>query len=202
MRQAFESQTSATLLGKLRHVPTDPAAWNEFVERYGRKIFAWCRSWHLQEADAQDVTQSVLLKLAEKLRSFEYDPTLSFHGWLKTLAHHAWRDFVEAERRQSTHLGGEDVMEMLGSLRARDDLAERLAEEYDRERLEAAMFRVQLRVSEHTWQAFRELAIEGRTGAEVAVTLGISVSAAFMAKSRVQAMIRREIERVEKGNAR
>jgi DNA-directed RNA polymerase specialized sigma24 family protein len=37
--------------------PDDPATWSEFVEWYGRKIYAWCRAWELQEADGQDVTQ-------------------------------------------------------------------------------------------------------------------------------------------------
>ena len=46
--------------------------------RYGRKIYAWCRRWNLQEADTEDVTQMVLLKLAEKMRSFDYDTNKSF----------------------------------------------------------------------------------------------------------------------------
>ena len=37
-------------------------------------LVAWGRHWGLQEADAQDVAQMVLLRLAVKLRQFVYDP--------------------------------------------------------------------------------------------------------------------------------
>jgi len=75
------------LLNRLRHAPADPAAWEEFVRRYGPRIHAWCRGWGLQDADAQDVTQDVLLEIARKVRDFHFDPTRSFRAWLKTLAH-------------------------------------------------------------------------------------------------------------------
>ena len=42
------------------------------------------------------VTQIVLLKLATKLRDFAYDPSRSFRAWLKTVAQHAWLDFLNA----------------------------------------------------------------------------------------------------------
>jgi len=54
--------------------PDQPGRLDAFVEHYGSKIYEWCRRWNLQEADAQDVTQNVLLKLAEKMRDFEYEP--------------------------------------------------------------------------------------------------------------------------------
>lgn len=189
------SRTSASLLDRLRRDPGDRESWNEFVERYGRKIYAWCRKWKLQEEDARDVTQDVLLKLSDKMRSFVYDPASSFHGWLKTLTRHAWCDFLDGRRPSVTATGDRDVLELLGSLASRDDLAERLREEEDRERLEAAMSRAQLRVSPQSWEAFRLLALEGRPGAEVAGTLGMNVAAVLMARSRVQARIKAEITR-------
>jgi RNA polymerase sigma-70 factor (ECF subfamily) len=89
MADAQASATRATLLARLRRDPTDQAAWGEFVEHYGRHIYRWCRQWQLQDADAEDVTQDILLKLAQKLRDFEYDASRRFRGWLKTVAHHA-----------------------------------------------------------------------------------------------------------------
>src|SRR4051812_49928620 len=66
--------TSATLLGRLRARRSDPAAWAEFVARYEPLITAWGRRWGLQEADAHDVTQTVLLRLAERIGGVEDDP--------------------------------------------------------------------------------------------------------------------------------
>src|SRR5215469_15022702 len=134
-----ESGTRITLLGRLRRDPTNQAAWAEFVDHYGAKIYAWCRKWNLQEADAQDVTQNVLLKLAQKLREFTYDPSRSFRAWLKTLTHHAWSDYVEARRRPGQGSGDSQTVVMLDSVEAREDLLRRLEEEFDRELLEEAM---------------------------------------------------------------
>src|SRR5579884_3714597 len=99
MARTTGSQTSPTLLGRLRQQPADQAAWQEFVRRYSGKIYAWCRQHELQEADAEDVTQMVLTRLAERMRTFTYDPAKSFRGWLRTLTRHAWSDFVQARQR-------------------------------------------------------------------------------------------------------
>ncbi len=74
MDRQNDSATRVTLLGRLRRDPTNQTVWTEFVEHYGPKMFNWCRKRGLQEADAQDVTQNVLLKLADKVRTFQYDP--------------------------------------------------------------------------------------------------------------------------------
>ena len=129
--------TSPTLLGRLSRLPTDQAAWCEFSERYGRKIYGWCRHWQLQQADAEEVTQEVLLKLARKMATFTYDPAQSFRAWLKTVAHHAWRDFLDGRRRPGAGSGDTQVLEMLHSVAARDNLVEQLDEEFARELLKA-----------------------------------------------------------------
>src|SRR5262249_4153674 len=89
-----DSGTRVTLLGRLRPDPGDQRAWAEFVEHYGRRVYGWCRRWGLQEADAQDVTQNVLLRLAGKMKEFSYDPARSFRAWLKTVTQHSWSDYV------------------------------------------------------------------------------------------------------------
>ena len=57
----------------------------------GQKIYGWSRAWHLQEADARDVVQMVLAKLAVQLRRFAHDPPQSFRGWLRTVVRNAYR---------------------------------------------------------------------------------------------------------------
>src|SRR5215470_6895903 len=122
MRPGQDSGTRVSLLGRLRRDPTSQEAWEEFVEHYGRKVYLWCLKWNLQEADAQDVTQNVLLKLAGKMRDFEYDASRSFRAWLKTLTHHAWSDFVEGRQRPGLGSGDSRVGALLYSLEAREDL--------------------------------------------------------------------------------
>src|SRR5258708_4330906 len=122
--------TRITLLTRLRTDPSDPAGWDEFVERYGRHIFRWCQQWKLQPADAEDLTQNILMKIFRTLPVFAYDPSRSFRGWLKTVAYRAWWD--HKNRRQSqTGAGGEQGADAILSLEARDDLAQKLAEAFD-----------------------------------------------------------------------
>jgi RNA polymerase sigma-70 factor (ECF subfamily) len=185
------------LLGRLASVPADQAAWGAFAERYARKIYGWCRHWQLQEADAEDVTQQVLLKLAQKMRSFSYDPSRSFRAWLKTVAHHAWQDWLDSRRRPGAGSGDSRVGELLETVQARDQLVEQLDEEFAREVLDEAMARVRLRVQSHTWEAFRLLAVEGLSGAAAAERLGMKVATAFVARSKVQKMLQEEVRRLE-----
>jgi RNA polymerase sigma-70 factor (ECF subfamily) len=191
------ASTSPTLLGRLRRVPADQAAWAEFADRYGRKIYDWCRQWRLQEADAQDVTQEVLLKLARKMQTFAYDPSQSFRAWLKTVTHHAWRDFLDGRARPGGGSGDSTVLEVLQTIPARDQLIEQLDIEFARELLDEAMARVRLRVQPHTWEAFWLLAIERLSGAEAAERLGMKVATTFVARSKVQKMVQEEVRRLE-----
>src|SRR5215813_12093591 len=122
MADATLPTTSVHLLTHLRQVPSDQAGWDEFVERYGRHIYRWCRQWKLQDADAEDVTQDILAKLAQKLRAFAYDPSRSLRGWLKTVAHHAWRDFADGRRPAHAAAGDSAAWEVLQTLEARGGL--------------------------------------------------------------------------------
>lgn len=191
----MDTQTSVTLLGRLRQVPPDQAAWAQFAERYGRRIYGWCRQWNLQEADAEDVTQRVLLKLAEKMRTFDYDPTKSFRAWLKTVTRHTWLDFCSL--RQASPAGGSQTLELLHTVEAREDLLQRLDEEFDRELFDEAMARVRTRVLPRTWEAFERTALRDESGAGVAKALGMKVAAVFVARSKVQKMLREEMVKLD-----
>ena len=197
MDSSPSSLTSTSLLARLRQDGTDQAAWREFVRRYGEPIYRWCRQWHLQEADAQDITQTVLVKLSQKLCTFTYDPARSFRAYLKTLARYAWCDFLEAGKRPGAGSGGSDVLKRLEAVEAGDDLVQRLGEQFDQEVLEEAQARVRGRVEPHTWEAFRLTALEGMPGADAAAQLGMNVAAVFKAKSKVQQMLHEEVARLD-----
>jgi RNA polymerase sigma-70 factor (ECF subfamily) len=185
-----------TLLARLRETPTDQSAWAEFVGRYGPQIYAWCRQWRLQEADAEDVTQNVLLDLARQMRTFVYQPSGSFRAWLRALAYRAWCDLMD-RRKGPAGTGDTGVQELLHLAEARENFLDQLERECDRELLEAAARRVQQRVEPTSWEAFRLMTEEGLSGAAAAERLGLLAAAAFKAKSRVQKMLREELQALE-----
>jgi RNA polymerase sigma factor (sigma-70 family) len=197
MPQEHSSRTSVTLLGRLRRDPKDPAAWNDFVGRYRPQILQWCRRWRLQESDAQDVTQVVLLKLNGLMETFIYDPSKSFRGWLKTLTHHAWRDLVDERRRDGLGSGDSSMREFFESIEAGDDLVQHLEHEFRRELMDRAMVLVRPRVAPRTWDAFRLTALEGCSGAAAAARLDMKVAHVYVAKSEIKLMIQDEIRKLE-----
>lgn len=201
MGEAASMKTSPTLLVRLRNDPLDQDAWEQFVGRYGRTIYRWCRTWGLQEADAEDVTQNVLTELARQMRTFAYRPEGSFRAWLKTVSHRAWCDFLDSRQRALRGSGDSAVLSMLRSVESRRDLLEHLDNEYDRELLEQALARVRQRVQPHTWDAFRMTALEDMSAADVARQLGMKPGAIYVARSKVQRMIQEEMAELDKDHA-
>ncbi len=189
--------TRVTLLHRLSRDPADQLSWSEFVRVYGPAIRTWLVHWGLQEADAQDVAQNVLLRLTSKLPQFQYDPARSFRGWLKTLTHHAWHDFVTEAGYRHRGSGDSGAFEQLQSVAARDDLAARVEATFDKELLEVALVRARERVAETTWEAFRLAALDGVAPQEVADRLKVRVSQVYLAKHRVQKLVQEEIKAIE-----
>src|SRR3954454_11812966 len=139
MAWTFEqAETRLSLLVRLtRSGPGDERAWREFVDCYAPAIYRWCVRRGLQDTDAQDVTQQVLLQLATKLPAFTYDPSRSFRAWLRTLTHHAWADFLS--ERDGVATGRPTEWAALTTAEGREDLLRRIEDDFDLELLEQAM---------------------------------------------------------------
>jgi RNA polymerase sigma-70 factor (ECF subfamily) len=190
--------TRITLFERLRCRPGDTEAWQEFERYYGPMILNWCRRWGVQQADAEDITQLVLLKLSQKMADFKYDPKRSFRAWLKTITHHAWYDFKKTHRNAELGCGGSVFRQLLESVEAENDLLKEIDQEYTRQLLDEAMARVQMRVAPSTWEAFRLTALDGLSGAAAGQRLGISASRVFMSRHHVQKHLKQEMERLDR----
>jgi RNA polymerase sigma factor (sigma-70 family) len=197
MSAGTTGQTRVSLLLRLKNQPQDQTAWQEFARRYEPRLQSWCKHWRLQEADVQDVTQTVLLQLLTKLQSFEYDPEGSFRAWLKTLAHHAWQDLIVRRQQLQTNVAETQTYDVLATLAARDDFQDRMREAFDLEVMELAMERVQARVAPNTWEAFRLTALDDRPVTDVAAQLHMPLFSVYKAKSNVQKMLQEEVQRLE-----
>jgi hypothetical protein len=86
---------------------------------------------------------------------------------------------------------------MLANQVAREELTSLLEAECQRELLDEAMARVQLRVHLEHWRIFSALALEKRAGKDVAAEYGVPLATAYSIRSRVQAQIREEMQRLE-----
>ncbi|MGL6096609.1 MAG: RNA polymerase sigma factor [Fimbriiglobus sp.] len=200
MSERSDDSTRVSLLARLRTDPNDQAAWAAFVDRYGPQIYAWCRHHRLQEADAQDVSQNVLVKLARALPNFVYDPGRSFRGWLRTLTRNAWTDFIGEQQRGVRGAADSVVLDLLQTVQARDDLVDRLQSAFDQELLERAMDAVRGRVEPRTWEAFRLTAVQGLSAADAAAQLDMRVGTVYQARSSVQKALREAMTELNPGD--
>ncbi len=183
-------RTSPTLLKAVQD-PQNYEAWEKFIARYGPMIRGWCRLWFPREAD--DRACDVFAELVFRMISFEYDPSKGrFRGWLKTVTHN-----LMAKLKKDVFPQAREEDNPLDSLEAREDLAARLAAEYDLEHLEIAKERVRGRVQPHTWSAYVATAEERRKPAEVARELGMKVGTVFQAKHSIIVLLRQEIEKLQ-----
>lgn len=75
-------QTDAQLVARCR--TGDPDAWNEFVERFSRYVYAICgRGFRLAQHDAEDVFQEVFARAFERLSELRSDDAV--RPWLAQL---------------------------------------------------------------------------------------------------------------------
>jgi RNA polymerase sigma factor (sigma-70 family) len=157
-------------------------------------VYRFARRRGLQDADAADLTQEVLRSVSSSVGAF--DPQLgAFRGWLFTVAHRRLYDFVLRSQRQEVG-GGQATMQLLAELPARDE-EDSWNQEFERQLFTLAAELIRPTFSETTWQAFQLTAVEGQSGQEVAQTLGISVAAVYLAKSRVMVKLKAEVARLK-----
>lgn len=197
-----DSTTRWSLLVRVRNL-ADSGSWREFVECYGPRIFGWCRQQGLQEADAADATQLVLVKLIDQMRGFDYDPQRGkFRGWLRTVTRHVATDVLRQCRDRTSGAAGRAEREPADQSPGPEETLFLAVEQGWREEvLRLAEGNVRLRVQPQTWQAW-ELTCKGqREAADVAGELGIGVADVYVARSRVTRMLRNEVRLIDPPDA-
>jgi RNA polymerase sigma-70 factor (ECF subfamily) len=194
------SATRPSLLLRIRK-PDDAEAWETFVRVYGPLIYRHCRGRGLQDADAAEVTQEVLLQVSRSIRRFDYRPDYGrFRDWLGTLTRQRINRFlkrkagrIEAQADSLDAAGIEDI--------AAPEHDTQWTEEFQAHILKTALVRVRPHFEEHTWQAFQGVWLEGQSATDVAAALGQKLEWVYMAKSRVLKRLREEVQVLAEDNA-
>ena len=190
--------TRPSLLVRLSNA-ADTEAWSQFVRLYVPLVHGLARRRGLQEADADDLTQEVFQKVSVAVGKLHYDARRgSFRSWLFTVSCRCLHDFLQRRARQCRGTGSSGVQALLeeepAPPSAEEDAWDR---EYQQRVFEWAAREVRPHIKPTTWEAFWQLAVEGRSGEEVAQALGMSVGAVYVAKSRVLARLHNKILELE-----
>jgi RNA polymerase sigma factor (sigma-70 family) len=190
--------TRASLLIRLRDAG-DTGAWQEFVALYAPIIYGFARKRGLQDADAADLMQDVLRSISTAVHRLDYNTTRgTFRGWLFTVTRNKIFNFLESRGRRTVGTGDSSLHRRLDQHADKNgDLAADWEADYQRTMAAHAMDRVKIEFQPATWNAFTLTALDGLTPSETAQRVGLSVGAVYVAKSRVIARLRQEIERLQ-----
>jgi RNA polymerase sigma-70 factor (ECF subfamily) len=173
----------------------------EFVEIYEPLITRLARRHGLQEADADDLTQDVLRTVARAIENWDPDPERgSFRAWLFRITRNLIINLMAARRRRTASYGtgDTDIVALLEAQPApQGDDSALFDTEYRRRVFAMAAERIRGSFHETTWQAFWRTGVEGQDVSTVAASLGMTSGAVYVARSRVMARLRLEIEQID-----
>jgi RNA polymerase sigma factor (sigma-70 family) len=188
--------TRHSLIIRLRD-PADTVAWREFVELYEPLVYKLACRKGLQDADARDLCQEVLLAVARAVHRWDPEPSRgSFRGWLFRITRNLLVNFLTRESNPRGS-GSTSVQELLEAQPSHDPSATALFEaEYRQQVFRWAAEDIRSEFAPGTWQAFWLTAVEGRPPKEVASELGLSVGAVYIARSRILARLRQRVEQL------
>jgi RNA polymerase sigma-70 factor (ECF subfamily) len=189
------NETSLSLLHRLRHAP-ESESWNRLVDLYTPLIRAWLRKYDVQDSDADDLVQEVLLAVSKDLAKFEHrGQPGAFRGWLKAILVNRLRKFWRSRDRRPQARGDSDMDTRLAQL---DDPSSEMSliwnREHDQYVLRQLLALAEPHFAPNTWTAFCRVALDGAKPDVVAEEMGISRNAVVIAKCRVLSRLRQESE--------
>jgi RNA polymerase sigma-70 factor (ECF subfamily) len=178
----------------LRAQAGEANAWKDLTDLYRPLILGWLNRQGVPAVDLEDLSQDVLLSVVKHLPTFEHSGQRgAFRSWLRTIVCSRTTDYWRAAGGAGAQAdGGSGATAALQQIAdPESDLNRQWDEEHDRYVLGCLLDLVDEEFEPVTLLAFRRLALDDASGAQVAEELGLSVSAAYAAKSRVLQRIRR-----------
>ncbi len=180
--------THSSLLIRLR-TREDSQAWSRFVKLYTPLVRHWISLLGVESNQINDLVQEVFVVLLGRVSWIAENPPDSFRGWLRTVTLNKCRDhfrrmkrLVEPQLLERIEVAERDPNEILTEQEYREFIAQ------------SALHLMRDAFSETTWRACWEHVARGKSAREVAVELGITENAVYLARGRVLKRLRSELE--------
>ena len=186
--------TSKSLLCKLKE-RYDESAWEEFAATYRGYIYRIIVNLDIDKHDAEDLLQTVMLKLWQRLPDLDYNPEKGrFRYFIVRITKNYVYKFLNREgRKKSVITPGEDLVESSTLEPEIEKLAEK---EWRLFVSEKAWDNISPQFNDTVKQVFLMNA-EGISYEEIAEKLDIKVSAAYVYRQRIRKALQSEISRLE-----
>lgn len=189
-------ETSVTLIGRVCD-PSDEEAWRRFASLYRPIIIRMAKRRGLQESDAEDVAQRVLMAVSRAIHSFEVGPDKPpFRAWLSRIATNAILNAL-SRKPPDRGTGDSDVGDLLAEVPDnRTDQRQELLRESQTEAFRWAATEIRPEFSPSAWVLFWESTVNGDEVEAVALRHGRSVGAVYMARFRVMKRLREKVREI------
>jgi RNA polymerase sigma-70 factor (ECF subfamily) len=195
--------TRYSLLSRLQNWD-DQESWKDFFDTYWRLIYSFALKSGLTDAEAEDVVQETIISVAKNIQKFKRDREKgTFKGWLRNLTR--WRIADQLRKRaggrlQETEHATEDADAWDMAEIPQSAEAESVWEdEWRLQLMKVAMENVRRRVKEEHYQMFDLYTVKQWPASKVARTLNVGIGQVYLAKYRVGALIKKEIQRLQAG---
>ena len=181
----------------------DAQAWREFVDLYEPLILRFAKRRGLQDADAREVAQNVLISVAKSVERWQPDRERGkFRAWLFRIARNQMINWVKKNDsvRKTSGMQADTSVDWEDHSAGVQSEAE-IELEYRREMFRLAAAHARGAFSENSWQAFWLTSVQGESIESVASKLGLQAGAIYVARSRVTARIKEIVNQWEQNDA-
>lgn len=189
--------TRITLLERLRS-GKDQRAWHDFEDTYKGFIFSLIVRMGMTQEDAEDISQSVLTKVWQKIEDFEYNQNRGkFHNWLAAMTRNTVKDFFRTKKNFITGRDSVEYQEAYDTIESHvlPDLDRLAREEWVLHITNMAWNNIKEDIYPTKQEVFKLVSAE-HPHAEIAKKLGISEASVRVYKAEVFEKMRVEIHRL------
>lgn len=189
--------TRITLLQRLQS-GKDQSAWLEFETTYRAFIFSLILRMGIPQEDAEDISQTVLTKVWQKIEDFEYNRNRGkFHNWLAAMTRNTVKDFFRTKKNFITGRDAVEYQESYDTIEQQilPDIEKLAREEWVLHITNLAWNNIKNDLHENKRAVFKLVSNE-TPNPQIAEQVGISEASVRVYKAEVFQKMRAEIDRL------
>lgn len=187
-------ETRLSLIAKICDHGNDDA-WTEFVQIYEPLVLRFVQRHGIQFADASEVTQEVLSRVAGSIESWDSQSKNStFRGWIHRITRNLTIDFLRKIKSQRSQYPKDDAS-LSQIVDTSEDQSKEFFAEYEKQLFQWAAQKLKPTFKPTNWEAFWLSTVEGESIESVAKKLAIDSGAVYVARSRIMARLSKLIQK-------
>ena len=196
--------TRRSLLERMKNWE-DQKSWHEFFHTYRKFIYGVARQSGLADAEAQDVVQETLICVAKKMGDFNTSSAFgSFKAWLMQITRRRITDQFRKHARRTnlainpaTETGSTTFLNKIPNPSA-SELELIWQKEWEQSLVGLALGRVKQLVSSKQFLFFYQQVFKQWPAHKVASKYSVNLAQVYMAKYRVGAIFKREVQKLKR----